>query len=351
VDWLQNQDGLRFGRHGSIVSSRAFRASDAKDDSLEIWLEPSLTDSKNTILSFEGSGQSGAPFALHQEKDGLRIQRHNLDNQDISRTAWFAVDGVFREKKPVFVTITLGKHDTLVYVNGVLAKVSPLLGVASNSFTGRLVVANSPVVTNSWSGQIFGLAIYRRQLTPAQAAHDYESWTKIQRPTLAEDEAPVALYLFNEGKGSIVHNQLDSATDLIIPSRYFVLHPGFLLAPWREYKPTWSYWQDVSVNVAGFVPLGFCVVAYFSSVQRINWPATTTIVLGFIASLTIETLQAFLPTRSSGTTDLITNTLGTAVGVMLYRCFLTQNLFTKVRHFPVPLAEILREGTLSGALN
>jgi VanZ family protein len=335
VSWLKNKNGLSFDQHGSIVSAGAFRNSDLRDDtssSLEIWLEPSRVGDSKTILSFDGSEHLGDPFSLRQNKDGLRILRHNVNDQGIVRTASFGVDHVFRENKPVFVTITLGERETSVYLDGVLAKVSPLLGRSRNNFTGRLVVADSPTTSYDWSGHILGLAFYDRQLTPEQVVQQYETWTKTQQPALSDDEAPVALYLFDERNGDVAHNQLDPATDLIIPAHYFVLHPSFLLAPWREYKPTWSYWQDVSVNVAGFIPLGLCFAAYFSSVQEINRPTVTTIALGFVVSFTIEVLQAFLPTRSSGTTDLATNTLGTAIGVVLYGWSFTQGLLAKASH-------------------
>jgi glycopeptide antibiotics resistance protein len=129
----------------------------------------------------------------------------------------------------------------------------------------------------------------------------------------------VALYRFDEGGGNVVHNHVTSATDLIIPERFFVLHEQFLERPWDEFRNDRSYWKEVGINVAGFIPLGFFFCAYFSLVRRAEYPAAVTIVLGFAVSLTIEVLQAFLPTRDSGMTDLITNTFGTAAGVMAFR--------------------------------
>ena len=260
----------------------------------------------------------------------MSIRQNNVDPQGISRTAIFYVDQVFKEKKPVFLTITLDGHGTSVYVNGILARVFPLSG-AGNDLTGRVVLANSPTANNSWPGKIFGLALYQQELTAPQIAADYASWMAKRKPMLAAGKGAAALYLFDEHSGPEAHNSLDPVTDLIIPTHYFILHPAFMLPPWGEYHPTWSYWRDVGVNIAGFVPFGFCVFAFLSLMRGTKHPGAATVILGLFTSLTIELLQAFLPTRSSGTTDLITNTLGTAIGVMFCRSSIAQALLTKVR--------------------
>lgn len=335
VAWRENSNGLRFGRFGSVLSSGAFHGQPSQDSSagsLEIWLAPSL-GSQRTILSFDGSDHPGIPFSLLQHKDGLIVYRYNLDEHGTAWTAWCLVNGVFRNKKSVFVTVTLGKRDTSVYVDGVLAKVSPILGASTNNITGRVVLGNSATFNDSWSGKILGLAMYQRQLGPAQVAQHYESWTKDLQPALAQDESPVALYLFKEGRGSVVRNEVDPATSLTIPDRYFVLHPRFLSSPQHEYHATWGYWEDIAVNIAGFIPLGAWAVVYFSSVRVVKSPAVIAILMGFSTSVTIEVLQSFLPTRSSGMTDIITNTLGTVIGVMLCRWSVVQGWLIRVRQY------------------
>ena len=96
--------------------------------------------------------------------------------------------------------------------------------------------------------------------------------------------------------------------------------PGRPEPPWEEFKPNWGYYEDLLINIGGFVPLGFFFCAYFSSVRRLDRVVLATIVLGGVVSLVIEVLQAFLPTRDSGMTDIITNTLGSAIGAILCNC-------------------------------
>ena len=66
----------------------------------------------------------------------------------------------------------------------------------------------------------------------------------------------------------------------------------------------------------GFMPLGITMYLYFLRKRKSN-AAVLTIFLGFATSLTIEIVQAYIPQRFSGMTDIITNTSGTALGVLL----------------------------------
>ena len=332
VSWLAPRNGLLFGEHGSIVSTGAFKASPSQGDSscsLEVWLEPRRVHSSGTILAFYRPDSRSVPFALRQSLGDLVLQRTSQDQLHHAQKAKIYVDDIFSHQKPVMVTISSGESGTTVYADGALVRRSPNFRFSSRDLTGRFIVGNSPVATHSWSGQLRGLAIYSRELSAGEVSEHYASVTKSNRTDLAGSEGAVALYLFNEGNGNVVHNRVDSATDLVIPERFFLLHEQFLERPWDEFRPDWNYCKDIGINIAGFIPLGFFFFAYFASVRRIKRAAVVTIVLGFIVSLTIEVLQAFLPTRDSGMTDLITNTFGTALGSILCAWIMKNNWFAR----------------------
>lgn len=318
VKWLGDKDGLAFGRLGSALSVGPIRATERNNPSatLEIWLEPAHTGASGTILSFYASAHPGEPLSLHQKRDALVIRRNNVDPQGISRTALFIVNRVFQQNRPVLVTVCLESQVTSVYVNGALARAAPL-SRTWNDLTGRVVFANSPTTNDSWPGIIRGLAIYQRNLTASQIAADYVSWAAKPKTIVSTEQGANALYLFDERGGRVVHNRLDPGSDLTIPAHYFILHPPFLRPPWKGYHPSWSYWQDVAVNIAGFIPFGLCVYVYLSLIRVTRYPGAITVILGLLTSLGIELLQTFLPTRFSDGMDVLTNTLGTTIGVIV----------------------------------
>jgi hypothetical protein len=322
VSWLGAGSGLLLGKHGSIVSASPFKVPVTQGDnscSLEVWLEPSRIDSRagGVILAFYLPEGRIVPFALRQWRGGLVLE-HRSTGSSATKTQIY-VGHVFSGLKPVLVTITSSETGTATYADGTLVKKVPSFAISNHDLSGQFVVGNAPTTAYSWPGQMKGLAIYDRELSTAEVSQGFVDWTHGGQPDSANGRAVVARYLFDEGKGNVVRNQLDSATNLLIPTRFFILSPQFLERPWDEFRPGWSYWKDVAVNVVGFIPLGLFFYAYFSHVRKTEHPAALTIFLGFAVSLTIEILQAFLPTRDSGMTDLITNTFGTAVGVMAFR--------------------------------
>jgi VanZ like family/Concanavalin A-like lectin/glucanases superfamily len=325
VSWFKNDDGLSFGVHGMAWSSLAFPENDTGDGtscSIEVWLEPEKVTSDRTILAFDSSADPGSPFSLRQYGSSFAVQHRMVDDLGVVRRVWLKVENVFHERRSVLVTITSSVDNTKIYADGLLIGGSSDLKLVRRDLTGRLVVANS-TTDDSWSGKISGLAIYDRELKPDQVARHFESWTANRGPMLTGEKIPLALYLFNEREGNIVHNWMDPATDLVIPTKYLVLHPRLLRPAWDQSyiaRYAWtrpSYWENVTINIAGFIPVGFMLFIYLSSVVRIKCPVLSTIFLGFVLSLTIEVLQWFLPTRDSGMNDLITNTIGTILGVLL----------------------------------
>ena len=319
VRWLNAGSGLLFGKHGSIVSASPFEATTAQADNpctLEIWLEPNRVDTGGgMILVFYWPASGVVPFALRQWRGGLVLERES--HVHFAKKTEIYVGDVFSGVKPALVTISSGAASTAIYLDGRLLKKTSNFVLSIRDLTGQLVIANAPSTSYSWSGQIKGLAIYDRELTDVEVSGSFADWTKGGQPHSAKSENVVARYLFNERSGNVVHNQVDSATNLLIPGRFFLLHEQFLEGPWHEYQPGWHYWKNVLVNVIGFIPLGFCFRAFFFTIAKFKRATLVTIVLGFALSLTIEVLQAFLPTRDSGMTDLFTNTLGTALGAIL----------------------------------
>ena len=319
VIWLGNRNGLRFGKYSTVISFSAFKTTSAESDtsgSVEVWLQPTRIWDSDTILAFYNPG-TPYRFSLRQSQTDLDLRAEIRDDLSAKKAASLHVQKVFRKSGPIFLTVTSGIHGTAVYTDGLLAKTGQFR-LSTSDFTGRLVIGDSPGQPDSWSGQLLGLAIYRSELTAPQVLRHYETWRHEERPKISEDERNIALYLFDERAGAVVHNQTRPGVNLYIPEKYVVLDRIFLEPFWTEFSMSRNYWSAVLKNIVGFVPFGFCFYACLS-LRKIRRPALAAVILGTLVSLTIEILQAYLPTRDSGTTDLLMNTLGTYTGVIAWR--------------------------------
>jgi VanZ family protein len=315
VTW--NHNGLRFGGFSTVVSSSAFQepCPECKASaSVEVWLQPNRIWDSCTFLAFYTPGNPHQ-FSLRQFDAGLVLEAEVKNGSSNASTAILYVKDTFRKSGPVFLTISSGEHGTAVYTDGILATAAPEVRLSSKDLTGRLVIGDSPGQSDSWSGQLLGLAIYRQELTATQVLRHYQTWTQEGRPEIFDDERNLALYLLGERTGSIVHDYAGSGVNLYIPEKYTVLDQIFLEPFWKEFSMSRKYWRAVVKNIVGFVPFGFCFYACLST-HRVRRAALAAVILGTLVSLTIEILQAYIPTRDSGMTDIFTNTLGTLIGVI-----------------------------------
>ncbi len=322
VAWLKGEDGLRFTYPSAILSDGEILPAGSNETScsIEAWLEPALTQDSSTILAFY-TPENSAQLAVKQSVSDLLITAGRGRGWNQARTGALYVDDLFRATRPMFLTITIGARGLSVYRDGLLLRSAPRFPRRENLCAGRLVVGSSSVTNAGWTGTVRGLAVYHRELGTAQVLRHFEAWRRNGSLELLADtgEWCSALYRFDERGGNRVHNRAEGRADLVVPERYEVPAQTFLEPFWKQTEFKWGYWSDILLNICGLVPLGFFWYGYLRRVRRGNHLVVVTIALGALVSIMIEVLQVFLPTRDSDTTDILTNTLGTAIGVVLYR--------------------------------
>jgi hypothetical protein len=283
---------------------------------VEVLLRADNLSDVHTFLSFYIPDRP-LQLELRQNGSGLLIfppvrnSRNHLVNAEID------VDHVFRPGKPTLLTITSGARGTTVYLDGQFAQAAPGYHLSESNFSGQLMLGSAPLVYDAWSGDLSGLAFYGSELTAQRVRQNYAAWSQSGKVAPDASDNPLALYLFAEHSGSAVRNEVAAGPALNIPAHFQVPYKPILLPPWREITPPWIYTADIIRNILGFVPLGMVFYLYFLRVRERKSAALVSVVLGALTSLTIEVLQAFIPQRVSGMTDIITNTLGTALGVLL----------------------------------
>ena len=335
VTWLSDQNGLRFNGGGIVLSTKGFEFADSQamaGVSLELWIEGSQENYSNALLAFS-SPANPEQFRLRQSHDFLLILQEPRRRARHMGMTWLWVPHAFQPQKRRFIAISSGASGTTVYLDGIPAENSSTFKIEAKGFSGQLIMGSSPTVYDTWRGKLLGLAIFRRELTSSQVADHYQAWLDGTSEAI-ESSQPFALYTFAERTGNIAHNQITSGPDLAIPSSFHIPYKPLLKAPWNEFYPNLAFLREVFINIAGFIPFGFFFCKLLSSGQPSQKTVVATIILGTLFSLTIEVLQVYIPVRDSGTTDILTNTLGTALGVRLYHGGTLQVLLRRLESRP-----------------
>ncbi len=333
VHWLETEPGLQFGEHGSIFSKSEFHSKGSKSGgAIEIWFQPATQKVEGTLLAFS-KPEAPVQFRIRQVNTDL-VLWHPSKPPENNEGQWLSVENVLHSQRKVLITISADESGTLVYLNGEPARRADWFWMSPSDLEGTLVIADSPEGHDQWMGLVSGLAMYDRALSARDVQAHLQDWQTAGRK-LAGESHLTALYLFAEGQGNTVQCAVGGGPQLKIPKALKSLRPAFLTPFWKEFGAPWDYWSDVAVNIAGFMPLGI-FLSLFLRLEGKGRPMATVLLVGFLLSLAIELGQYFLPLRSSGTTDLLTNTSGAALGALLGRSGAGRKILTRFEKAPKP---------------
>jgi hypothetical protein len=323
VQWLPQQNGIHFAGYGEIYGPEPSLAPATHPSprplSLELWVRGEADyRSFSPILSLDERTRDrrswAERFVIAQSLSDLVVEGQ-FEDSGVPRTRLY-LDRACHEGKPRFLSVTAGREATLVYLDGVLEQASPPLDLTADNSSARLLLGHGTSGQEPWRGDVLGLAFYPRALTAREVAEHYRAWLKHQPGELSNAGDGAAVYLLEEHRGQLIHDRTGRMPALMIPSRFRVLRPSVLEFPW-PLRP--SDWQDTAVNILGFLPFGFLLTAYLREVANCDRARAlgATVVVGGLASLGIELLQVYLPSRDSSLLDLLNNGLGSGLGALL----------------------------------
>jgi hypothetical protein len=278
-------------------------------------------------------GQWKKELIIRARSDKLYSQRHYHE---------IGVENALQKDVIHLITITSSKEATSIYVDGNLEKNAPHFSTISDGLglSERLVIGNSPECTHAWNGTFLGLAIYSRSLNSEEVIDHYHEWQmEIKgKKTYHEDASyrltagdlpsrlnplrppPIALYFFDERGGGQILDHSGNQNHLQIPANFHRLRKIILGMPAKDQWFSHSNLMDITINIAGFAPFGFILSAWLRKTHGLSATLVfwITIFLGVCLSLSIELTQIYLPTRDSSLLDVLSNTLGSAAGVLLF---------------------------------
>ncbi len=339
VSWLSDANGIRFQHSGVVFSNEPLKApadQPAGDAcAIEIYVLPEAGDDSGNFLTFSSPNNPDAVF-LRQWRESLVIYR-SIPGAHGYRLVEFDANDAMRAGKLALLTISSGPHGIAVYVDGKIAAGADRFRIRRQELYRQIFMGNSPSNFQVWHGEIRGLAIYDQEISPADAAAHYADWSGASESpgAIPSDSSHVlARYDFRERSGSAIHSEIGSAPPIFIPAHFSVPRKPMLDSVLNEFDWSANYRIDVIQNIVGFMPLGFVLCGFFALSRSRGQAILISTFLGGLLSLTVESLQYYIPRRDSGWTDVITNTTGTLLGALIARPELVRGALRLVHLIP-----------------
>ena len=317
VEWVTDGTGLEFGEHG-LAYTDTFTTQDPDDQTergftIEIALRPSEeADRGFRFIAVVHGGDDSSQLLIAQWRQTIIVM--NGDDYDYRRRSPRLTADISKGVAPRFLAVKSDARGSAVYLDGesVASRPDLALRLPTDSGPGRLVLGNSVYGNRPWSGRIAGFALHRTALDRGTLDDHLESW-RLGNGFAGDSRAAAAIaYPLSEGTGRIAVDRSPRGVDLHFPREQTFIEPKLF----DSSIDAGSNRRDIGLNLFGFIPFGFLMVALLANGTQPNRLSTlaTALAIGFALSASIELVQAWIPSRTSSLLDLLLNVAGTGVG-------------------------------------
>jgi VanZ family protein len=324
--WLPDSQVIRFQNSGIayVDDLRAVRLN------RQPW--PLTIEMAVTPAGIQKSGSSPI-LVLHDGADrrqlviwqyGASLIVMNGDDFDNSRRRPRVVGrNAFAPRQTSYLTVTSGEQGTRLYVDGILADAKDdwKLSIPVEGNPLRLVLGHSVYGKYGWSGDMHGLAITGEALSAEMVKRRFDCWAADRTFDFLKQEPTTLLFTFSQKTDAGFVDESGGNQTLEMSTQMTALKKKVLSPAWRHLNWSRAVVGDIAVNLVGFMPLG---IVFYGLLQCFSGPIARhehllAVILCMLLSLGIELAQAWIPTRSSSLLDLILNTFGAWLGIVVWK--------------------------------
>ena len=324
VQWLTPERGIEFNEPGLVVSEKPATVlynNIVPNDAfaLECWVRSLDNDQYGParIVSYSiHAGQRN--FTLGQEGPDLvfRLRTNSTDKNGIYPTV--RARGTFASDAFRHIVINFQSGNLWIFVDGKeISSYQYYDGELTNwddSF--YLILGNEKLFNRPWKGQINYLCIYNRPMRSDEVFRSFSEGINGEKKFI---HGAISRYLFINNGTFIVKDtsQNTSAVNLAIPPKVKITNEAPLEMPIEDLT-LFQELRDLVNNLILFIPFGFFSFARSWKTLNKFLAVIVSIGSGFVFSLVIEFAQYFIPDRVSSLVDLLSNSIGTAIGVLFF---------------------------------
>jgi hypothetical protein len=223
-----------------------------------------------------------------------------------------SAEGIFENESTVWIELIYNGSELTLLKNGIVRNAVTIGNLDFSQWNSSypFVFANRGDGMNPWSGTIFSYDVFDGVETISD---------RQQLDTLKSRVPPVISLSGNPEQTGLYQTQGSISPPSIIIPMWFIPPGKSLLVSLINFTE-WAHidYMDFFLNTLLFVPFGLLMrILLEKRTNRYYLSFFITIIAGVILTISIESLQIFLPVRYTSMMDVLSNTLGTIAGATI----------------------------------